>query len=544
MALLGDHATTAMVKQLKVLMPPSLHKLRISDELAVCFDAGCGGGEGPMALVVSPFGKVWRMEVGRDGDGAFLGRGWAEFLAAHGVGVGWFVVLRHEGGGVLTFKAFDTSFCMKEFAAPAAVMASKSGRGVSCKPQFLRIIHQDFMEKMMIPARFVKHYVTKACLSRRVAVVVSPLGKFWRIELQNDQSGVFFVGVWSQLLAFHGISEGDVLLLRYEGNMVFKLKVFGLNGCQRDLKNHNTSIKQQNCVKQESSVRIKKRKADDERASFTEEKKPKSSMTSLNKLPSDYQIGPPSWIKKEVTAYMLQRLLCLPVKFCHSIGFHRACTIMLKTAMDSTRSWQVRGIPYKKVCYLLGEGWICFCKENRLKKGDLCTFNIIQATLWHVVITRTSTSIEIDKKKESPFSSSMEPMSNKHKSNGEEQLRTRSMISLSKASSHTRTRYMYEIGPPSWIKKEIKAYSLEKHLFLAQGFSEGIGLRETCMITLKTSMNSTRSWQVRGVKQRNGSYLLGFGWKKFSQENKLKVGDGCTFNIVEMALWHVVITRA
>jgi hypothetical protein len=70
--------------------------------------------------VVSPFGKVWRVEVGRDGDGAFLGRGWAEFLAAHGVDLGWFVVLRHEGGGALTVKVFDTSMCIKEFGAPAA----------------------------------------------------------------------------------------------------------------------------------------------------------------------------------------------------------------------------------------------------------------------------------------------------------------------------------------------------------------------------------------------------------------------------------------
>jgi hypothetical protein len=30
--------------------------------------------------VVSPFGKVWRVEVGRDGEGAFLGRGWPVFL--------------------------------------------------------------------------------------------------------------------------------------------------------------------------------------------------------------------------------------------------------------------------------------------------------------------------------------------------------------------------------------------------------------------------------------------------------------------------------
>jgi hypothetical protein len=41
-------------------------------------------------------------------------------LAAHGVDLGWFVVLRHEGGGALTVKVFDTSMCIKEFGTPAA----------------------------------------------------------------------------------------------------------------------------------------------------------------------------------------------------------------------------------------------------------------------------------------------------------------------------------------------------------------------------------------------------------------------------------------
>jgi hypothetical protein len=53
---------------------------RIPDELADSFHAAAGGGEEDgarvaTALVVSSFGKVWRVEVGRDGQGAFLGRG-------------------------------------------------------------------------------------------------------------------------------------------------------------------------------------------------------------------------------------------------------------------------------------------------------------------------------------------------------------------------------------------------------------------------------------------------------------------------------------
>jgi hypothetical protein len=67
------------------------------------------------------------------------------------------------------------------------------------------------------------------------------------------------------------------------------------------------------CIKQESPSPIKKRKADNERASSDEEKRSKSSVTSLNNASPlnglDYQIGPPAWVKKKITAYMLERLI-------------------------------------------------------------------------------------------------------------------------------------------------------------------------------------------------------------------------------------------
>ncbi|KAL6851441.1 hypothetical protein ACP4OV_020374 [Aristida adscensionis] len=535
MAPSGDDGAHAMAKQLKVIVPPSLHKMRISDELARCF-AGAGDGDDgartPTALVVSPFGKVWRVEVGRDGECAFLGRGWAEFLAAHGIGVGWFVVLRHEGGGALTVKAFDTCGCIKEFGSPAAsVMASRSSKEPFCKPQFIRIIHQRCMEKMIIPAKFVKRYVTEEYLNSAVAIVFSPHGKFWRIELKTDISGMFFSDGWSQFLAFHGISEGDILLLRYEGNMVFKSKVFGLNGCQKDFRNQNIGIQQSIGKQQESSSPIGKRKVDNEMSCSQEKKRQKSSMTYLNKASSQkgshYQIGPRPWIKKEISTCALERVLSLSSKFCQMIGFQNASTIVLKTAVDSTRSWQVCGSIYSKACYLMGEGWKSFCQENKLKEGDLCTFNVIETTLWHVVITR---GINIKRySKVSPCSSSREPESKNDWTSSEQHKPKFSKNSLKEASSYTKS--VYDIGPSSWIQKEITKNSLKNNL-------------ETCNIMLKTSINSTRSWQVHGSKQKNSSYKLGTAdWKEFFQENKLKVGDICTFYVIKTSLWHVVITR-
>ncbi|KAJ1255286.1 hypothetical protein BS78_K267600 [Paspalum vaginatum] len=456
----------AMAKQLKVLMPHSVHKLRIADELAGCLEAGRGGGEGtsgPTALVVSPFGKVWRVEVGRDGDGAFLGNGWAGFLAAHGVGVGWFVVLRHEGGGALTVKAFDTSFCIKDFCAPVAAMASRSSKGICCKPQFIRIICKNSMEKMKIPTRFVKEYVTEEYLNSQTAVILNPLGKFWQIELENDQSGMFFMGGWSQFLEFHGMSEGDVLLLRYEGNMIFKFKAFGLSGCQKNFKNNNAGIQQNIEMQQKSHSPFRKRKINNEKASSKGNKRTKSSLTSLNTKPSpkgpDYQIGPPSWIRKEINTYALEKLLSLSIEFCHKIGFCNTCTITLKTEMDITRLWQVRGAAYDHYCCFHGEGWKNFCQENRLKTGDLCTFNVIETTLWHVTIARAPSLNQ----KESPSSSSRENKIRNGCSSSEGPIRPKgSMTSLSNRSTYKKS--VFEIEPKPWIQKEMNFNSINKHL--------------------------------------------------------------------------------
>ncbi|KAF2933459.1 hypothetical protein DAI22_04g084500 [Oryza sativa Japonica Group] len=432
----GDHAGAgaavgaAKAMQLKVLMPSSFHKMRISDELAADLlgergDGGGGGGGAPRraARVVSPVGKVWDVEVGRDDDGdgggAFLGRGWAEFAAAHGLGMGWFVVVRHEGGGVLTVKLFDTTCCLWDFGARPAVVTTRSGRArdASHKPQFLRVLLPGFMEKMRIPAKFVQHYIAEEHLNIHMASILSPLGKFWRIELEKDELGMFFKGGWLQFLSFHGISPGDVVLLRHEGNLVFKIKVFGINGCKKDLKTKDDITIQQSARNQHETPSFSTRKCNKNsrfgedcknqlqeipcsikgsRKKGRETKRPKKSK-------SIYEIGPPSWIKKEISNYMLENgNISLPGIFCKSIGLVEETTITLminssrgRSSSSSSRSWEVACSVNKNgygCCNLLPSGWKRFCQANGLLVGDVCTFSVVEATLWHVAIDRVERS--------------------------------------------------------------------------------------------------------------------------------------------------------
>ncbi|CAN6270614.1 unnamed protein product [Urochloa humidicola] len=76
MASPGSHGAVAPArkhKHLRVLLPFTSDSLRIPDELAREI-----GSEDALIIVPCGRGVIQRVELGRDGGGAFLGRGWPE----------------------------------------------------------------------------------------------------------------------------------------------------------------------------------------------------------------------------------------------------------------------------------------------------------------------------------------------------------------------------------------------------------------------------------------------------------------------------------
>lgn len=256
--------------------------------------------------------------------------------------------------------------------------------------------------------------------------------------------------------------------------------------------------------------------------------------------------------------------------------------------MISTESWQVCGLPRKNKSYMLRQGWTTFCKENNLMEGDICTFNIIETTSWHVIITRYKEeminqlfceSVSASKRKsENDRSSSEEKMrlkcsmtslnkassktsvfemgppawikgingssiqkqfkrkSKSQRSSNKEQKRRKSYkTSLNKESSMTKC--VFEIGPSAWIKKEMNDSTIERQFCLPLSFCKVIGLRKPCMITLKTSPSSTStsSWLVIPTRiavswldqvGRHSAMRTRSGWEMSALSKSLKLPSG------------------
>ncbi|CAL5053870.1 unnamed protein product [Urochloa decumbens] len=343
------------------LSPACLHTLRVPGKFAARL-AGGEAGAAVEVLLVSPLGKVWRAELRRAGSGGGpwqLGGGWAEFAAAHGVGAGWSVVFRVERRGVATVRVFDAAGCLARFCTPhAGVAAGKS------RPRFIRVLHTDDFEKMKIPDEFVQEHLTGTYPSSQKAMIFSPLGKFWHVDLNRDQPGMLLGDGWARFLTAHNLSEGNILVFSYTLSHTHILIGVSPVKKKRKTRNGNTSL-------------------------VVYHKKPNCSPNSVKKAVSQKKLVstmPHRSFTKRITSYDLTSLFVVKGLFCSSVGLSGACEITLKMSTDNKRSWPVWFNIANTYGYIKGPGWKRFCRENKLKQGDCCTFSVIETTVWHVTI--------------------------------------------------------------------------------------------------------------------------------------------------------------
>ncbi|CAO1939098.1 unnamed protein product [Urochloa humidicola] len=499
-------SSSGTAKHLRVLLSFSCDTLRIPDVLA-----GEIGAE--EALIVSPAGgkvKFWAVEVGKDGGGAFLGRGWPEFAEACGAGAGWSLVLRHRGRGVLSAKAFDATCCLRELGAPAPpAVEETSSKGSTHKPQFIRALPKDFMEKMLIPAGFVQQYIPTELLDSREAIVLGPSGKVFRIKLEMGWSGVFLAGGWPQFLKFHDITEANALLLRHEGSMVFTLKVYESNRYQGGSKHKEKRGRQISTL---PSIEEQQ-----EAPSASTQKQQEAIPASIQKQ----QRTPSASIQKQQEA--------VPASIQRQQRTPSACFQEQQEAPPASIQKQyVNDLPSSN-----GE------KEPQGPTPPACFQEQQEAPPASIqkqyVNDLPSSNGEKDPQGPTPPASIQKQYVNDLPSSNGEKEPQGPTASLDQTSS--------KIRPPSSIEKQISADALKNHIVLPKAFCDSIGLRESCAITLKTSRNSNKSWLVHSLPGKNGSYQLGKGWRRFCQENSLKEGDNCTFNVTQSTMWHVIINR-
>jgi B3 DNA binding domain len=66
------------------------------------------------------------------------------------------------------------------------------------------------------------------------ATLLSPQGKFCHINLHQEGNDLYLDGGWSNFAEEHDLHTGYFVVFRYEGNMVFTVKVFDETCCLKE----------------------------------------------------------------------------------------------------------------------------------------------------------------------------------------------------------------------------------------------------------------------------------------------------------------------
>lgn len=252
----------------------------------------------------------------------------------------------------------------------------------SC-PQFFKVyLPNQSAHRLQIPPSFVEYI--NGVFPFKSTITTSPEKRSWHVELKEVDGHVYFQEGWQQFVHVNSLEFGDFLVFYYGGNAQFYVNIYGKNGCRKEVSVSSGEIDREiihprdnHTVERRKSKRLSQRFNDEEIA----QKKlcPRFSMATqegngarkeaskvVSKFPFFEVVMNPSYVDR---GYMN-----IPSSFHRYMEKDRHGV----TLVASNRSWPVKLIKYGLHIWRFICGWTTFCRENKLKVGDVCVFELIE----------------------------------------------------------------------------------------------------------------------------------------------------------------------
>ncbi|KAF3774183.1 putative B3 domain-containing protein, partial [Nymphaea thermarum] len=334
-------------------------------------------------------------------------------IRSNGISVPWvfaFVFFRHKTRSLSSadgrLLSLSFSFVLRDRVASSGppffewgfmVVSRKmreAGDSDGCvrkEPHFFKVILEGSREKLMIPPAFAHHIEKES--SR--AILESPVVKNWPVELVHDGDRLVFRNGWKEFFNLHSLEVGDFLVFRYDGNMHFTVRVFGKSCCEYNyalIEEHTDAIGRiRQPVRMPSQHPAQKLSLSGNDIAHTHRetvKKPDVGVsTKSRQLLSEnhsFKVVMKRWGGK------VQSNVYVPVGFTKKVeelapsfkaSRGKAMEIDLYNVSDpSAEACKVHIIPRKSKetadAYKICGGWLKFCRINKLKYGDVCTFEL------------------------------------------------------------------------------------------------------------------------------------------------------------------------
>ncbi|XP_075647507.1 B3 domain-containing transcription factor VRN1-like isoform X2 [Castanea sativa] len=248
---------------------------------------------------------------------------------------------------------------------------------------FFKIILPSTMQdmKLRLPEKFVREHGDKLS---GVATLAVPNGCTWQVRLEKANNNIWFHGGWRDFVEYHSINYGYFLVFKYKGNSKFNVLVFDMttseikypyNGDKKrqgSLNENEMSTPQESCVKEEVDTEL-----------IVIENLPMSRRSVLSgggeralQAARTFKPKNPSFIRV-IPAYSLKRNF---VYVCPEFAKKYACGEKNVKLQASSGKWWPCQFCFKNDTTspkTIGKGWKPFARDNGIKEGDVCVFELI-----------------------------------------------------------------------------------------------------------------------------------------------------------------------
>ncbi|KAH7851381.1 hypothetical protein Vadar_010714 [Vaccinium darrowii] len=244
----------------------------------------------------------------------------------------------------------------------------------SC-PQFFKVyLPNQSSHRLRIPPAFVK-YSTEGFPNK--STITSSEKRSWDVNLKEVDGHLYFQEGWQQFVHDNCLESGDFLIFSYGGNAQFYVKIYGKNGCRKEVSGPSREVdKEITHPRDNQTVERKSKRV----AQGSNVEKPKSSMPiqkgkrarkEAKKFVSEF----PFFEVVMNPSYVNQGSMNIPSSFHNRYmekDRHGA------TLVASDRSWPVKLVKYRGNIRRFNRGWSTFCRDNMLQVDDVCIFELIE----------------------------------------------------------------------------------------------------------------------------------------------------------------------
>ncbi|KAF9603200.1 hypothetical protein IFM89_034533 [Coptis chinensis] len=521
-----------------------------------------------------PGGKTWQVELRKsDGCEVFLRSGWQEFVEYYSISSGHFLLFRYDGNSNFHVLIFDMTCCeihyphnidhkansgeetqkgrlktsesededlpfakrQRSFTKSSVARrqtVTKTGQPSELKlkhPSYTVVMNSSYAKHYSpLPLSFVKRYIRNGL---RSLTLEASNGRRWVVGLLVYKNYARLSKGWPSFATENNLEEGDACEFEMIKDALLKVYIFP-NSNGKLPTTLNMEDGHQSPDKQEDRVALPIYG----RHSYVKASMPPLGKSRATDASISLKLKFPSFRVVMRPAYINSGYSVIPLAFLKKYVKSGLRNLTLEDL--NGRRWVVGFIKYETSARL-GKGWRLFVRENNLKEGDSCVFEMVKYALLKVYIFpnakgKSPEIIIIEDGHQLPEKQEdrdINPFDERH-SWAKASTPPKGKCSAIEASRALKLKYPsfkvvmrpaylnsgYMVIPSAFVKKYVKS-----------------GLRNLTLEAL-----NGRRWVVGLIAYKTDA-RLSKGWPSFVRENNLNEGDACVFEMVKDASLRVYI---